>query len=775
MEPSPETAPSEPRVAIVAAVFVATLLIHFGVSMFQPGVVAFTKYTGAIEGLGDGTVPKERLLDFSPLYLASAYVSTGFEGAIGIEAESVMEVAQRLLAAGAVTAFFWLVAARLGTAWALVAAAFLALDSHVVVYVTILEPEILLLALLLVLLVLLERGDARATWAAGALAACAVATRPTFLPVFFLVPLYLRMGKSPLAPLCQGGDPDHPDWKRRSVAFLAPVLLGLLALFAWADHVSGSWRTPVMNPGTVAFEGNQPLSRGTSAVYPPLVLSMVRHSGDSPDAAHEHYRQVARAVEPEADVARVNALWSGRAKNYLLDHPGTALQRARQKLLYALHGFDWHDVPTAWKIDRLPSLPFSLLAVAALFGLAVEARKWRRALPFYVLAAVQLGVMSAFYVSGRQRLVLLPAFVYFAVCALRALTRTTWLRAVMMVVLGLVLALPLALPDDAMLDEAYQRRGYLAAEPLLDELRDDATPLAAQRPEVVEALAASPWWADWMRPAWVPQDEETLDESVADVLTTQLGKAPFLDASLSFDLADMLLRAGRLDEAEEELAVLIDIGFRAYRGGRQPSDPRTLQARVDAARGESDSASKWLRQVLDDEPGDLFALADLAALSPVDSDENRRLVETLDHYVGEADRRWLYGQALRRVGRPHEAVAQLEPLSRGLPGLRDVWLQLSLSLADTGRVDEAVAALLQANRLHPEPVIEVRAFADLANRWADAHPGDVKVQLLAVRILHQHGMFRDATLRLDQLEPLNLGASDRRQMQEIRSRLAEGN
>ena len=796
MEPSPETelpepvspepassepaasttVSSEPRVALLASVFVATLLIHLGASMLQPSVGTFTKYTSAIDGLADGTVPEERLLDFSPLYLASAYVSTRLGDAIGVEAESVMEVAQRFLAAAAVSAFFWLVAVRLGRTCGLVAAAALALDSHVVVYVSILEPEILLLALLLLLVVLLERRGKSAALAAGVLAACAVATRPTFLPVFFMVPLYLWMRESPAAPLCQGGDPDHPGWKRRSAAFLVPVLLGLVALFAWAGHVSGSWRTPVMNPGTVAFEGNQPLSRGTSAIYPPLVLSMVRHSGDRPDAAHEHYRDVARAVEPEADVARVNALWSGRAKNYLLDHPGSAFQRARQKLLYALHGFDWHDIPSAWKLDRLPSMPFSLLAVAALFGLAVEARNWRRALPFYVLAAVQLGVMSAFYVSARQRLVLLPAFVYFAVCALRALTRTTRLRAVLTVLLALVLALPLALPDDAMLDEAYQRRGYLAAEPLLDQLRDDETPLAALRPGVVEAMAASPWWADWMRPAWVPQDDETLDESVADVMAARLDQAPaFLDASLRFDLADMQLRSGSLDEAEAMLEPLVAAEFRAYRGGRQPSDPRIVQARVDAARGELDAASRWLRQALDDEPGDLFALADLAALSPAGSDENRRLVETLDRYAGEADRRWLYGQALRRVGRPQEAVDELEPLSRGLPGLRDVWLQLSLSLADAGRIDDAVSALLQANRLHPEPVIEVRAFADLANRWADAHPGDVRAQLLAVRILHQHGMFRDAGRRLDQLEPLNLALSDRRQVEEIRARLAEGN
>ena len=772
MEPSPETARSvsvsepvaagdRPGLAALIAVFVGALLIHLGISLFQPEVGTFTKYTSAIDGLDDGTVPRERLLDFSPLYLASAYASSRVGDWCGTAAEPVMEVAQRILAAVAVAAFFWLVAVRLGQGWGLVGAVVLAIDPHLVIYLSILEPEILLLALLLVLAVMLERPGSGPTLAAGVLAAGAVATRPTFLPIFFLVPLYLRMRNS-------------GTWRRRSAAFLAPVLLGLVGLFGWADNVSGSWRTPVMNPGTVAFEGNQPLSRGTSAIYPPLVLSMVRHSGDRPDAAHEHYRQVARAVEAQANVARVNALWSGRAKSYLLDHPGSALQRVRQKLLYALHGFSWHDVPSAWKLDRLPSVPFSLLATAALFGLAAEARNWRRALPFYVLAAVQLGVMSAFYVSGRQRLVLLPAFVYFAVCALRALTRSTLLRAVLAIVLALVLALPLALPDDAMLDEAYQRRGYLEAGPLLDRLRDDDAPLAAQRNGVVEAMAASPWWADWMRPAWVPQDDATLNESVADLLASRLDDAPaFLDASMRFDLADMQLRTGRLEDAAATLAPLLRAEFHAYRGGRQPSDPRIVMARIEASRGQFESARRSLEAVLGDEPGDFFALADLAALSPAGSDDQRTLVEMLDRYVGEADRRWLYGQALRRVGRASESVAELEPLSRGLPGLRDVWLQLSLSLADADRVDDAVSALFRANQLHPEPVIEVRAFADLARRWSAAHPGDVQVQLLAIRILHQHGMFRDAARRLDQLEPLDLSPSDRRQLEEIRRRLAE--
>lgn len=747
----------------VVAVFVSTLVVHLVLSFFQPAVGTFAKYTAAIEGLDNGSVPKERLLDFSPLYLASAYAATGVAAAVGVETESLMVIAQRLLAAVAVSAFFWLVSVRIGRRWGLAAAAVLALDSHVVIYVGILEPEVLLLALLLGLVLLLERPGPRSALGAGVLAACAVATRPTFLPVFFLVPVYFRMRNS------------EADWRRRSIAFLAPVLLGLAGLLVWAQVVSGSWRTPVMNPGTVAYEGNQPLSRGTSAIYPPLVVSMVRHSGDRPDAAHEFYRDVARAVEPGADVARVNALWSGRAKNYLLDEPGVALSRIRQKLLYALHGFSWHDVSSAWRLDVLPSFPFSILAAAALLGLAMEARRWRRALPFYVLAAVQFGVMSAFYVSARQRLVLLPALVYFAICAVRSLPRMRWSASAVAVFMVLLLALPLALPDDAMLDEVHQRRGYNEAEPLLDALRDDDTPLAAQRAQVVEALATAPLWIDWMRPAWVPQDDATLDELVADRVEARLRSddhvAGPLGASIIFDLAAVQLEAGRLDRAEELLVGLIETGFQAYRGGRQPSDPRILQARVEVVRGRLDAARQSLQAALADEPGDLFVLADLAALSPGPGGDE--LVRRLDRYVGEADRRWLYGQALRRAGRSDEAVAELQPLAESLPQLRDVELQLSLALADAGRVDDAVAALLRANRLHPEPVLEVRAFADLARRWAGKHPGDVRVQLLAVRILHQHGMFADASRRLDQLEALELVPDDRRQAEQIRERLQE--
>ena len=159
----------------------------------------------------------------------------------------------------------------------------MALDRHLLVYARILEPEVCLLFCLLAFLWLLDQKTRLAPWLAGGSAALCLAIRPTFLPAFLLVPLYYWLR----------GDPGKP-WRGKSSAFLAPVAAVLL-LALRASAVTGDPRTPMMNPGTVFFEGNNPLSQGTSAIYPPVVLAFVRHSGDEPDPAHQHYRRIARA------------------------------------------------------------------------------------------------------------------------------------------------------------------------------------------------------------------------------------------------------------------------------------------------------------------------------------------------------------------------------------------------------------------------------------------------------------------------------------------------
>lgn len=727
---------------------------------------SFGKYPLAAEHWLAGTLPAERMLDFSPLYL---WLNVALVR-LGPDAASLLEAAQIGLAALCVCLFYALLEPRLGRRMACLGAVIFALDRHLLVYQRVLEPEMVLLAALLGAVLLLERRNAGTAFAAGLAAAAAVLTRPTFLPIFLAVPLYYRWHGPGL------DRPRDPGWRRLSLLFALPLLAG----FALLGLHAGSPLAPVMNPGTVFFEGNQPLSQGTSAVYPPLVLSMLRGDLDVADAAHDHYRTVARAapeLEEDSAPALVNRLWAGRARAFLRDHPGAAVERLTGKLRYALHGFRWHDVPSAARYDRRlgwPGLPFSLLASLALVGLAAAARRWREALPFYMLFAVQLAVMLTFYVSARQRLVLLPAVIFFALVAVRALIESRRRGSTLALVVALVLALTLALslPDDAMRDEGYQQRGYLEAGPRMAALQGGA-PLSGRQAEIVQAMAAMPWWVDWMRPAFVPQAERTLDQRLADELLRRRGThPPFVADAADFDLALALIRVERDGEALSILSQLVERGFIAYRGGRAPSDPRVLLAEIEARAGAAGRALEWLEAALSERPSDPFALSALAAVDPA---REAAAVAEIDRYFGEPDRRWILGRTLRRFGQAERAVLQLRPLAARLPGLRALRVELALALGAAGDVDGAAAEMLAANRQHVEPVIDVELSADIARRWAAKHRADAQVQLLAAQLLDQHGFSAEAAMRLEALAarddlPAGLAESLRRATAEMRAR-----
>lgn len=720
-----------------------TLALHVSLALAVPGPGDFGKYSGAARLFLDGDLPSERLRDFSPLYLWLSAAAESLAGPPATDAVNLVLGLQIGLAALLVAGVHHLCRRRLGRLPALFAAALLATDPRILVYERITEPEVLLVALLVGSWILLETrpsGPRRALLASavgGLLAFGAVATRPTFLPLFLLVPVYFGARRRWPGDVPGGGPRSDVGWGRLSVAFLAPLVLGLLLL--------GGWRAgggPTMNPGTVFFEGNHPLSLGTTAIYPPLVASMSRPGGvesPGPDPAHVHYRRVARFDRPGAGATEVNSLWAGRARAFLFDHPGQATRRLLAKLGHAFHGFGWHDVSIASAYELrlpVPHLPTAVLAALVLAGLLAEARRWRRALPLYALLFAQLGVMLLFYVSERQRMVLLPAWAYFAAAALRY-----WLppwpvaararRFGSLVLVGL-LAVTLSWPNDPMRDEEYRRHGL-------------ARQMNAAG-DAVQVLALTPWRLDEMRPPGVPLEPIGLDERVAHSLAAAVEEGS-ASAPLRFDLAALLLDLGQedgrhRDAARSLLEPLVKAGFRAYRGGRGPSDPRILLARLEARAGRVELGRELLDAVLLENPGDAFALAELAAIArgAGRAGEAEESVALLDRYWGEADRRWLLGRSLLAHGLAAAAAEQLEPLSRHLPRHRELRLRLALALGEAGEIDRAAAEILAANALATSPVIEPRRMAAIARRWAAAHPDDARVQALAARIAEQHGV-----------------------------------
>jgi hypothetical protein len=713
-----------------------TFALHGLIALWLP-LPSFRKYSLAAEQYLTGALPQERLMDFSPLYF---HLSVLLERLVG-QPEKVLEWLQIGLAALAVGLFGLLLLRRFPRPLALGALLVMMLDRHLLVYTRILEPEALLLFLVLVVLVALQAEHRAAPLVAGLAAGLALATRPTFLPVFLLVPLYFRWRAT------TSGE-ENRRWRHQGLIFALPVLTALLLLAARAQVLTGNFRAPLMNPGTVFFEGNNALSHGTSAKYPPVVLNFVRHAGYVPDSAHQHYRAVARAAAGRhLSIAEVNSFWFDRTLAYLRAEPGRAVALWAEKLGRVFHGFSWHDIPSAWVYDQrlpLPTLSFALLAALALPGALFEARRWRQSRFFYVLAGSQISVMVVFYVSARQRLILLPAALYFAAVTLEWMVQKRF-RALPLLLLVAFLTLSLSLPDDPQRDEVRQRQSHLATDRLVQEIIQlGATePLAHHAHLAVQAVVASPWWLDGLNPAFFPRHRGSLQQQVVNSLTQASDGVPSIG---EFDLAEMELRVGRVKSAEQRLTRLVDAEIVVYRGSRQTSLPRMLLGRARALLGDSEGGVRVLQEALERSPGEPFVLSDLFVLT-----QDPFYRERLDAYWSGPDVHYLLGRAFLAHGRNREAAQELTTLVDQLGDFRDARVLLAAALGGVDEIDAAAKHFLKAMRQVSEPLLEEEAIVDIFRRWSAAHPESFEAQLFAARVLHHHGYFREALGRFQNL------------------------
>ena len=724
----------------VAGIFLVVLVAHLLLAAMVSLPGSFGKYPMAARQLASGEMARERLLDFSPLYLELHRGLRHCEALLG-PLEKFFPYLQIALLAWAVAATAAVSSRHLGRRAAFVFAALLAFDRHLLIYVRVLEPEIVLLALLATWLFFLDREEGRTPQLllAGAAAAGAIATRPTFLPVFLLVaPLYLG--------LRQGFRPWRA-WLRSAALFLLPLLLVSGALAWRAFAASGDFRAPAMNPGTVFFEGHQPLSTGTSARYPPAVHLAMRGEPDTqPDVAHVWYRRIAREdrAEPGLAIARVNDFWASRAIAFVKDQPRLAVERALTQLRYSLHAYTFHDVPMAMLYQqRLGSLfvPFSLLAALAVWGAFAALAQARSLLLFYAIFAAQLGVMTLFYVSGRQRLVLLPAVVFFALLGVADL-RARGRRGLLLGLLLALLALAFSLRDAVQNEDLYLGGAFSASlayrEEITTRLAAGAT-MASLREPICASLAEVPSRLEDTRPADYPQEAESLEDCLARQLRQQLEVAPsWQRESREFDLAGVELLRGNLDAAAALLEPLAELGRRFQRDGAEASSPRYFLARIAYLRGDASTARGLLETALAEAPGEPFVLADLGALTG-----ERRYEEQLLRYYSRLDAAWLRGRALLFYRQPESARQALAAVVERLPAARRPRLELAIALAELGRDDEAFTHLQQAYQGPGEPCAQAARVLPLLERLAQQKTLTRERIELGILFFH-HGAYRRA-------------------------------
>jgi hypothetical protein len=428
--------------------------------------VVFLKYLAA--AAAPPAERAERLLDYSPLYLALTRALLPFGAAAILGVQAVLHA----LTAAAVALAAALLAGR---RWAWLGGLGVAAYRPFLVYCGMLEPETVILACLAfaVLLGLLARRRLGVP-AAAAPAAAATASADPAAPdgpeggVQAAVAAAAAAHSSASAPPsgdatgAPGAVPDSRvsppaagrGWTAVVVALafaaLAAAGLGrpqhLLLIPVWAWWMSAAaaagrprraarrlvWTAAlvvaaavlgpplvararvtgvpaIMNPGAVFYEGNGPGATGLTRCAPPAVIQLERAHRESADYGHVAYRRIASAVAGrKLDPLAANRYWTGLAWEAIAARPLAAARRWGRKSLLALAPYEGHDLSIAERLDRRlrRRLPWGFaVPLLALPWLPLSRRGRLAELAGpLAVAALAFAVQAAVYASARQRL-----------------------------------------------------------------------------------------------------------------------------------------------------------------------------------------------------------------------------------------------------------------------------------------------------------------------------------------------------------------------------------
>lgn len=714
------------RQILLPGVFLLSLCLH-GALVFRvlpPNL--FIKYPVAARQYLSGALPPERLMDFSPLYL---YLHIAAQKFVDSADAFVLWVQ---IAATALTAVFLfrLLDAFFNRALAVVGACLLITHPSIIAYTGTFEPEPFVICFVMGFLCCFLDPRAPRPLAAGTLLGLSLLTRANFFPLMLITPVYLVLHLK-----------ERRRWVRAVIGFAIPVIAAMGLLSVRNAVVTGRFTPFGMNPAYVFFEGNNPLSTGQSAIYPPLIQHSRRDFPFDTDFRHELYRIFARRITQQPlSVPEVNRYWMDKAKNFLQDHPATFFQRLATKILYLFHGFKRHDVKTVYaKEERIrtvmPAVPFAAISALSLAGMILAAGAWKTHLLAYALLFAQTGVMLMAYVSERQRMAVIGLMIFFAIYALDAFHRNQrrWVAALIFLV-GFPL---LYIQTDIMEDDMYQLNQAAAHERIMSEavrLRE-AGDLEAAAAANAMAYALAPWNADGVRLAGVPFPGRTIAQQALGMALWH--KAP--DAPRLFDLALMYMEAGRLDEAEPILRYLAGSGFRFNRRSNQSSEPAFFLARICQQKGQAEQAVFHLERALENNPGDPWVLSHLSVLTGREA-----LGRRLFRYFDDIDAAYFLGQANLAAKRYGAAEKNFAYVSRKLPEYRDGWIYLGLSLAGRQAFKAGAEAVMRGIAIRADGLFREAEILDLFERWGRSEPGNDAAVRQYAQILQTFGRFKEA-------------------------------
>ncbi|HYM61657.1 MAG TPA: glycosyltransferase family 39 protein, partial [Thermoanaerobaculia bacterium] len=581
-------------VAMVAIVVVTMARVAQVAALHDQGF--FEKYLVIADRIAHGSIPRERLGDLSPGYLWLIVALRAWFGA-GFAAIRTMQIAGVSLAA----VFAGIVAVRLRGLTAGIAAVVFVLQSRAaLVCATEAEPETLILvtgaaALMCFVEAIHRNGQSRIAWlvAAGASFGLSATARPAALLIVLALAVWLARPQ---------GAPRARGIAAFAGAALLPVAIVVGANFALTGEAA------IMDPGTVFYEGMNPLATGYAGVQPKIINDLEAKTTE-PDALHLAYRYIAsRAAGRALTRAESNRYWSGKALAFVRLYPGSALRLIGRKIGLTLMSHDSWDLSTmeakSHELSREIWVPFGLLVVLSVAAFALAWRNGTMAsiLPPVLFAKAGGIVLIVFYVTARQRNAILPAMAVLAavgVVDLAALLQDNLPRGVLAIALVAVSAVALGMHTNAQREDDH---GWMAPQVAAYDRR------FAQE-EVRRGNVARARHHLAVAEIWSPGAVRNVPPMALRGAATDELRAAGDDDSRRFDCALALLRANALTEADSLLRELAKTRYAPRRENRTVSSLAYFRAVIAARRGSMRDAILLAAEAEQVAPGDPHVLA----------------------------------------------------------------------------------------------------------------------------------------------------------------------
>ncbi len=329
--------------------------------------------------------PSERFLDFSPLYL----FLNGVLASIYKESYIIIPYLQIILGIISLYIFFKVAKVRVSPLSAYIATVLLSLYPSYLLYLNCLEPEALIFSFLLIgMSFLLSEKNPLLT---GIFFSLSFLLRPSLLPFSIIIALFIKKNK---------------------IYYLIPLIISILLLFFFSFWATNTPTLTFMSPGTVFYEGNNPLSTGIASTYPKSIkIWEGEFSGKEADFAHALYRKVAEYERgKKLSLFQNHFFWFKKSLNYIISYPFVWFKHFLKKIWLYLSSYEAHDIFSLIiiynKLGLFKLISFGIFSALIFSALIFKIKK----IPFIIIFSFlfNLIVLSLFYFSSRQRITLLP-------------------------------------------------------------------------------------------------------------------------------------------------------------------------------------------------------------------------------------------------------------------------------------------------------------------------------------------------------------------------------